>query len=415
MIRSLLSQIGAGRLVVAVLGSFACLLFLVFPGFAGVERWKVLHVAGVPALEVPFMDLRGVATWCDASAKGIDPAKIQTSIQMPDGTQQPNFLMNYPPVVLGLRYVGLDAASVDRFGALLMLVYVASVFSLIGCVGMREGLIWAFLLLSPLSVLLVERANLDIFVFALFAAALALRRHPLGAGVMIFIAGVLKLYPTAGLGALAMRSGRINKACAVAGIGLFCVYLICWVPGLSSIGGSLADQYRSCFGADVGYDILRAHGAWNVVDGGFISLLLQGFGIISCVIALVIGFLNTDGTLSREMSERSVFSFWMAAPMLIALFLLSNQMDYKWTFYLFMVPAVLEMVKSPGRLERGLAKFWMGCLLIYSYWTFFSGEESLRNALLKQGVMWLVFLASSGIAGMLLKCRQPQKMPFPKQ
>ena len=51
------------------------------------------------------MDLRGVATWCEAAASGIDPAVTQTTITLPDGTQQPNFLMNYSPAVVWLGFV----------------------------------------------------------------------------------------------------------------------------------------------------------------------------------------------------------------------------------------------------------------------------------------------------------------------
>jgi len=379
------------------------------PGLAGVEGWKVLHIAGVPALEVPFMDLRGVATWCEAAAEGIDPAMIQTSIRMPDGTQQPNFLMNYPPVVLALRHVGLDSNSIGLLGVLLALVYAGAVFYLMGRIGLRAGWVWLLLFLSPLSVLLVERANLDILVFALFALALALRGQPALAGVSILAAGAFKLYPAAGLAALAMRPGWKGVLFAVAGVGLFCVYLACCVPGLGSIGGSLAHQYKSCFGSDVAWDILSAHGVSLGVNERLVSFGLKVGAAISCLVAIVVGFLMAVGSPGCSVSGRSSFAFWLSAPMLIVLFLLSNQMDYKWTFYLFMVPAVLEMVDSSGRFERGLGRFWLASLLIYSYWTFFSGEESLRNALWKQGVMWLVFLATCGLAGMLLKSHLSKK------
>jgi hypothetical protein len=275
--------------------------------------------------------------------------------------------------------------------------------------------VWLLLFLSPLSVLLVERANLDILVFALFAFALALRGHPALAGVSILAAGALKLYPAAGLGALAMQPGRAGKICALAGVGLFCVYLACCVPGLGSIGGSLSDQYRSCFGADVACDILTAHGVLGGGNASPVSWVLQGFAAASSLVAVVVGFLMAEKSGSWKVNERSVFSFWLTAPMLIVLFLLSNQMDYKWTFYLFMVPAALEMLNVSGRFVRGLAGCWISCLLIYSNWTFFSGEESLRNALLKQGVMWMVVLSSCGLAGMLLRRHLTQKFHFRMQ
>ncbi|MCX6975552.1 MAG: hypothetical protein NTZ94_14925, partial [Verrucomicrobia bacterium] len=100
--------------------------------------------------------------------------------------------------------------------------------------------------------------------------------------------------------------------------------------------------------------------------------------------------------------ERAIYSFWLAAPMFAILFILSNQMDYKWIFLLFMVPAVLQLWDGKFPLWSVTSKIWLAAVCTYSYWTFFSGEESLRNAIFKQGVMWLVFVASSLLCGALL-------------
>jgi hypothetical protein len=78
-------------------------------------------------------------------------------------------------------------------------------------------------------------------------------------------------------------------------------------------------------------------------------------------------------------------------------------MDYKWIFFLPMVPAVLELFDSSDAIESGVSKIWFGGILAYSYWTFFSDEGSLRNALLKQAVMWVVMGTTAFLAGRLWK------------
>lgn len=88
------------RVLIAVVLLFNLAGYFLIPEILGVSRKKLFHFAGVAALEVPFIDLRGVATWCEAAASGIDPAVTQTSIMLSDGTQQPNFLMNYSPAVV---------------------------------------------------------------------------------------------------------------------------------------------------------------------------------------------------------------------------------------------------------------------------------------------------------------------------
>ena len=87
-------------MLIAVVLFFNLAGYFLIPEILGVSRQKLFHFAGVAALEFPFMDLRGVATWCEAAAGGIDPAVTQTSITLPDGTRQPNFLMNDSPAAV---------------------------------------------------------------------------------------------------------------------------------------------------------------------------------------------------------------------------------------------------------------------------------------------------------------------------
>ena len=86
---------------------------------------------------------------------------------------------------------------------------------------------------------------------------------------------------------------------------------------------------------------------------------------------------------------------------MLGLFLLGNQMDYKWIFFLPMIPAILELFNSRNAFESNVSKFLFGGILAYSYWTFFSDEGSLRNALLKQAIMWLVMGMTAFLAGRL--------------
>jgi len=402
---SFIEKIGFGRLVVACGLSLYAAMIGGLVGVAGMPHVPVLHALGVPALDVPFMDLHGVAAWCEADSRGVDPSKVQTRILRPDGNLQPNFLMNYPPMVLSLRYAGLTPERVVEFGILLGAIYVIAAMCLVGHCDLKDGILWALLLASPLSLLVVERANLDIVVFACFAIALMLRGSLLASGGSILLAGLLKLYPAAGLAALWMSGKRYARLAAAGFCGLMLLYIFTLLPRLSSISGSLQDQSKSSFGADVMVDILLAHG---VLGGGVASLASTGMKVLALIFAIlgIVGgfFLGKSGP-GVSVSERSMVSFWLAAPMSIVLFILSNQMDYKWIFLLFIVPVVFELIKNSSRFVGLVARIWLVALGVYSYWSFFSGEESLRNALLKQAVMWGVFLASAVLTGVMLAAR----------
>jgi hypothetical protein len=93
--------------------------------------------------------------------------------------------------------------------------------------------------------------------------------------------------------------------------------------------------------------------------------------------------------------------------MMLGLFVQGNQMDYKWVFFLPMVPVVMEIARSPSDVESVSAKFWITAITGYSFWTFFSDEISLRNALLKQLLMWGVIILSAFLAGRVWNRRFP--------
>ena len=397
--------IGDGRLVVAgVLTLFGLVLLVAF-GVAGLRHVPFLHGLGVPALDQPFMDLHGVAAWCEADAIGIDPAVVQTHIELADGKRHPNFLMNYPPVVLWMRHAGFSPDRVVGFGILLGLAYIGAGLYLMGRCGVKDGVLWAGFLVSPLSLMVIERANLDILVFVCFGLALSLRRAPWASGAPILIAGLLKLYPGAALAAIWMSGNRHGRVWASIFCGMLILYLLTLLPSLSAISGSLQNQSKSCFGADVVVDILFAHGAIDPSVAAISSNLTKLLALFAAISGIGAGFLIGNSTSDPTVSERSQFAFWLAAPMSIVLFVLSNQMDYKWTFLLFLVPVALELARRRDALSH-LAKLWIVAMAVYSYWTFFSGEESLRNALLKQSVMWAGFLMTSVLTGHMLRAHR---------
>ena len=386
-------------MLVAVGLIFNLAVYFLIPEIFGVSRQKLFHFAGVAALEVPFMDLRGVATWCQAAASGIDPAVTQTTITLPDGTRQANFLMNYSPAVVWFYWLGLRPSTVWMWAWGLIVLQILALLGLCGRVSYRHAIIWAFLVCSPASLLVMERANMDILVFALFVLALRLRKYPLAAVSPILLAAGLKFYPAAALAALWSRGRMRQRLVAVGGVVIFLGILFLLKSQLAGIGASLSGQYQSAFGSNVVADLLKNHGACSESMAGFLSKALQicalGLGVLSC---------GTGFFLSKkwpaEVTERANYSFWLAVPMFLILFVLSHQMDYKWIFLLFMVPAVLQLWDGKFPLWSVTSKIWLAVVCIYSYWTFFSGEESLRNATFKQGIMWLVSSSALSCAGL---------------
>lgn len=388
-----------GRALMIVFIFAYALLALGAPALKLAPEKQLLQGLGVAALDHPFMDLRGVAAWCDAAKLGKDPAVVETWISPPDSVEpHPNFLMNYAPTVLVLGKLGLTQRFVAAWGIGLVLLYILSLWLLMGPCSLRRGVFWALLICSPASVLAVERSNLDTLLFALLVAALLLRKHPWAGTLMILAAASLKLFPIAALLAPWKEGGRRARTATLVASALFLIFLGLLHAHLSAIGASLSAQYQTAFGCTTIADLLAHNGLLSGENIERSHRILKLTALIGLGVSFLVGLSRPD---KRSLSsERSDHAFFLTAPILLGLFVLGPQMDYKWIFFLFMVPAILELYSS-SKPEALAVRAWLVALPLYSYWTLFSDEGSLRNALLKQGMMWCVMLLSAFLAGRL--------------
>ena len=362
---------------------------------------QVLQGLGVAALDHPLMDLRGVAAWCDAWEKGNNPAVVETTITIAGESKgYPNFLMNYSPVVFMFGKLGLSTNSVFIWGIALFLIYAIALWALCGPCTSQQAFLWALLICSPASVLLVERGNLDMLIFALLVSALMLRKNAVFESGIILTASLLKFYPILALVAPWLKQrGKGHLIVYMAAL-IFTLFLVMIRSRLATISGSLEGQSHSAFGYSVMADLLSHSGV--LTKGQGFHLVITGSRIIAflgILASLLLGF-RAWGTIDRSLlSERASHAFFLGVPLLLVLFVQGVQMDYKWVFFLLMVPASMELARSQLSVEALSAKMWFYTISAYSYWTFFSDEGSLRNALLKQLLMWVAVFLSAFLAG----------------
>lgn len=357
---------------------------------------QFLQGMGVPALDHPFMDLRGVAAWCEAGMAGKDPSVVETWITIPGELQQrPNFLMNYSPLVLGFGKLGLSGKSVVLWAVGLALIYGISLWFLCGPCTFRQSILWALLICSPASVLVVERGNLDILIFGLLVVALMVRKYPLAESGVILMASLTKFFPIVSLVAPWKERNRNGRLPVIVTLILFVFFLMLVRSHLLAIVGSLRGQYQTAFGSSVMGDLMAHYGLITSGEVYWVSMGLRCAALFWMGISVTLGFLLHRTGFRHPVSERALHAFFLTAPLMLLLFVQGPQMDYKWIFFLFMVPAVLELAGSQCGMESLCAKIWICLILGYSSWTFFSDEDSLRNALLKQLLMWSVIILSA--------------------
>ncbi len=364
---------------------------------------QILQGLGVPALECRFMDMRGVAAWCEAWSAGKNPAIEPTWIKLPGENPHPNFLMNYSPLVLGLSGLGLSPEHVMAWSLLLGFIYLSALWFLCGRCSFPQACFWVLLVCSPASALVVERGNLDILIFAFMVLALLFRTAPIVESGVILAAALIKFFPIPALLAVWRSGGKKGRLSAVTAGILFLLFLFLIRSRIPSVCGSLEGQYQSAFGCGVAADLL---GHYGILQGNLLGnahLLLRLVAFVGGLVGFLIGCRNCREESLPEISARSLHAFFLGMPILGLLFLFGNQMDYKWIFLLLMVPATLEMRRGARSFETILSTGWLILMTTYSYWTFFSDEGSLRNALLKQALMWGIVIGSTILAGRLWK------------
>ncbi len=391
-------------LMIGILASYA--LLLLATGIFGLPERAVLQGLGVPALDHPFMDLRGVAAWCEAFRHGKDPSISPTWIVIPEYHDQPNFLMNYSPLVLGFGWLGLLPGTIITWGIVSGMIFFAAVWVLAGRCTVGRAFLWALLICSPDAVLVVERGNLDIFLFVFLVAALELREHPPFDSGLILVGALVKFFPIVALLAPWSKAGRHLKISAGIAAMLFLLSLFMLRSRIVSIGGSLSGQCHSAFGCAVPADLLIRVGFPVTVAGESLQLLLKTVAIVLLLLSFGTGLLLNSRRWKSSVTGRSLYAFFLGAPVMGLLFIIGNQMDYKWIFLLFMIPAVLEMIDGESKPVVRIAIVWLCGMTTYSWWTFFSDEGSLRNALLKQAAMWVVMISGALLAGILWRERR---------
>src|SRR5215207_5064434 len=157
-----------GRIIVA--GALAVYFLIVaIPRMVwGVDIWPRLGVPSGPSL---FFDTRNLTAALECRRLGFDPL-----IESPcDPWGRP---LNYPRVWLALRWLGLNQSHTTALGLLFVAIFLGSVFVLVGRISLGKGILVALAVCSPSVMFAVERANMDIVVFALMVIAVLAWRTP---------------------------------------------------------------------------------------------------------------------------------------------------------------------------------------------------------------------------------------------
>ena len=356
--------------------------------------WRFL---GVRSPFPAFSDLRAVGGWIDCAQKGIDPYINATCDPMGWGR-----LDNLPSIWLHLGAFGISSASTNALGCLLIVLLCASLLLIYDTRTGLSGALAFAAVVSPPVLLLAERGNVDILMFAsLVATAYVMaKRTDLGAmlvqcAVIAFLM-ILKIYPIAGAVVLVQRKyGRI----AIVLMGVLAMIGLLGVIGLRELKAIALHTPQI---VDLTYGDMPIFIAAN--DHG---LLLTTFDtselrFIATLIALILaGIASTVTLLWPSMLRGFLPALNLAQPIgavtvscvsvFCFSFLLGANFDYRLIFLVGVLPALLNAydVGQPagGLLAAGAVVLFLWASRISSH--ILVPFEVLDWSLFVVGVMWL--------------------------
>jgi hypothetical protein len=357
-----------GRIV--VVGAFSIYLGVVglVRSLTGVDIWPWL---GVPTGPSTFFDARNVMAALECRRLDLDPL-----IDNPcDPWGRP---IVYPRSWLALRFLGLDQSDTTVFAVIAIVLFVVAYLWLLGPITSGEGVVAAIAVCSPAAMLAVERANMDLAVFALLVLAIAAwgrggRAWSLASPVLVLVAAVAKVYPVFGLGAFLATRERISMLVAVACGVAFALWAVLTLDDLRAVADRAPQGEYYSYGAR----ILLSRAFRVVAPEGWEGSRLAT-QIVAALTVVPLGFLTWFRVRRRilvvdERTQRRGLAFFIGALVYLGTFLIGNNFDYRLVFMLLTFPQLFAWSKGddPRNLLASMtllsivALLWVGSLSPY--------------------------------------------------
>lgn len=330
---------------------------------------------GVAPLYPRFADTRVITSGWDCARRGIDVLRSNPC----DPWNRP---MNYPRLWLLPGYLGLGSEATPYVAITLVTIFLISVFLLLGPVSARQALYYLLVMFSFPVMLLIERGNNDLLIFALLvgiAATLAWNDSlgPTNAAALVVLAAGLKLYPVAAVHALFLRlRGRLQLlTLAVAAIVAGYIFVI--RQDLVLIQASTPKPTFAGYGLNVLiHQVLDdVNQLFQVRTPDRVELAVRG---VVLVMLVVLGLVLAR-RLPRErldlQTRRGRFVgllFSLGATVYILTFVLGNNYDYRLTFLLLTLPQLFAWLESPSLFSEAravlatiLLSLWLAQIVVH--------------------------------------------------
>ncbi len=321
----------------AVIVFFAVLLGV--RGATGTTPWATV---GVPPGALSFEDLRSVTSAWDCSRRGVDPFPYNPCDPFAHEITGIRRAANYPRLWIWFSHAGLGQGDTVPLGVAIGVLFFLAALAVAGPLTLGEGAVYGAGLLSPATLLGVERGNADLLMFALVVAGVLLvRRSPWAAAVPLVAAGVLKLFPAAALALFARERRRF--AAGAAGVALLIAYGLATLSDIRTLRSVIPREVAYSYGAGVAVQALHDAGvAWaqSPNEVRYLRLGLLALGLVGAAI-LLRGVRPVDAPGGLRLD-----AFWAGASIYAGSYVFGSNFDYRLAFLVLCVPQLCAWARS---------------------------------------------------------------------
>lgn len=272
-----------------------------------------LRALGIPPETRSYADAWVIAAGSESLSRRFDPLRENPY----DPWGRP---MNYPRVVASIAHAaGVRTSDAPTLGLCFIAVFLLAISTLFSGLSARGAWVLVALVLSPPALFAVERANLDLLIFA---GVCSLRLHAIGwiASTTLFALASVKLYPAFACIALWDTRKRF-----MLGTALICViYAILIYPDLVLIRQVTPHQAILSWGVSTLATNLR------MPAFEWLSWLIA----VAIVSASLLAGLRSRGTVAAAQNPLYLRSSLAAAAIFIGCFFLGTNFNYRMIFLL---------------------------------------------------------------------------------
>lgn len=294
------------------------------------DRLHTVEALGVPTMQPRFADVRPITGAGVALAQGLDPLRSNPGDPW-------NRALNYPRVWLLPARLGVGPEHSEVFAIVLLLLFAGGLLSLLPLAtnGARTSVLVAAMF-SPVTWLAVERANNDVLVFALLAAAAAtLTRRPRSGATLLGIAAALKLYPIFAIAALAGAPRRAALWLTGLLAAAFAGYLLLLRSDLAAIRDHSLAWNRISYGITQLPDALAANTGWPRAP-----LLAAAIAAVAATTLFTLPARRRIHLPATD--EHALAAFRVGAAVFLGTFCLGSNFDYRLLCLLLTVPQLVD-------------------------------------------------------------------------